>query len=118
MNNLDDIVTSIAQNGFRNSAEPDDYRDEDGFLCCGKCHTRKEAEIDFPSRPDGKLRVPHLCKCKSEERDREETEQKRRAFQADVERLRKDGITDPTYLTQTFEADDKRSAATSDGRND
>lgn len=114
MNKLDDIITGIAETGFRNSAEPDDYRDEEGFLCCGKCHTRKESEIDFPSRPDGKLRVLHMCQCRKAERDREEAEEKRRAFQAEVERLRKDGITDPTYLTQTFEADDKRSAATSD----
>lgn len=29
-----------------NPPETGDYIDEEGFLCCGKCHTRRQVEID------------------------------------------------------------------------
>ena len=31
-----------------NPPETGDYIDEEGFLCCGKCHTRRQVEIDMP----------------------------------------------------------------------
>lgn len=38
-------VEGIAARGRRTMAAEGDYRDEEGFLCCGKCHTRKEGDI-------------------------------------------------------------------------
>lgn len=106
-----DVVEQMAAQGRKNSEAEGDFRDEEGFLCCGKCKTRKEGEIDFQDR---KLRVPHLCKCESEKRERERQEEERRRFREECERRRRDGITDPSYLTQTFDQDDGRNQKTSD----
>ena len=56
-------VEGIAARGRANNGAEGDYRDEEGFLCCGKCHTRKEGDITIGEKT---LRVPHLCKCESE----------------------------------------------------
>lgn len=105
---IDNMAEMARQN---NQAEPEDYRDEEGFLCCGKCHTRRESSYDFG---DEKRILPHLCKCRAEERDRKEAEEKARKFRQECERLRKDGITDPSYLNQNFAQDDNRNAKISD----
>lgn len=106
-----DVVEQMAAQGRKNSEAEGDFRDEEGFLCCGKCKTRKESEIDLQDR---KLRVPHLCKCESEKRERERQEEERRRFREECERRRRDGITDPSYLTQTFDQDDGRNQKISD----
>ena len=48
-----------------------DYEDEQGFLVCGKCHTRKQTEVTILEK---KIRPYCLCKCGAEKRDREESE--------------------------------------------
>lgn len=46
------------------SINDEDYRDEEGLLICGKCHTRKQVRI----KAFGKVREPLcLCKCASEQ---------------------------------------------------
>lgn len=111
-NVFDVVIDNMAETARRNNqAEPEDYRDEEGLLCCGKCHTRRESYYDFGS---GKRALPHLCKCRAEERDRKEAEEKARKFRQEYERLRKDGITDPSYLNQNFAQDDNRNAQISD----
>lgn len=47
--------------------EPGDYVDSEGYRMCGKCHTRKEYEIDLLG---AKRRVPVACKCAQEEMER------------------------------------------------
>lgn len=105
-------VDALAAKARANNEAEEDYRDEEGLLCCGKCHTRKEGVYDFGDA--GKKILPFLCKCQTEERDRLEAEEKARRFRQECERLRKDGITDPSYLKQTFDQDDKRNQKISD----
>ena len=45
-----------------------DYRDGQGFLICGKCHTRKECEIDWLGAIK---RLPCPCNCKLAELEAE-----------------------------------------------
>ena len=104
-------VEGIAARGRANNGAEGDYRDEEGFLCCGKCHTRKEGDITIGEKT---LRVPHLCKCESEASRQREAEEKAAEFRKQCERLRKDGITDPSYLSQNFTQDDNRNARISD----
>lgn len=52
-----------------------DYEDEQGFLVCGKCHTRKQTEVTFL---DKTIRPFCLCDCEQEKRDAEEEEFKRK----------------------------------------
>jgi hypothetical protein len=66
-------VEGIAARGRANNGAEGDYRDEEGFLCCGKCRTRKEGDITIGEKT---LRVPHLCKCESEASRQREAEEK------------------------------------------
>lgn len=86
MKNVFDIAidTMAAAHRQNNPPEPEDYRDEEGLLCCGKCHTRKEGVYDFGEH--GKKVLPFLCKCQTEERDRREAEEKQRKFREECER--------------------------------
>ena len=68
-------VEGIAARGRANNGAEGDYRDEEGFLCCGKCHTRKEGDITIGEKT---LRVPYLCKCESEASRQREAEEKGR----------------------------------------
>ena len=97
-------------------ADNSDYLDAEGLLMCGKCHTRKQCEIEIPGEDgtDIKRRVFCACKCRQAEIEAEHKAQERYEFQKRLEALRRDGITDKAYLRHTFENDDRRSASISD----
>lgn len=118
MNTFGDVLAGMVQRSLQNR-EPEDYVDEDGFLCCGKCHDRKQMDVTLPTGmspgEDGKtIRVGRLCKCGQEKAERERQERERREFETRMERLRRDGITDPAYLKHTFAQDDQRNPKISD----
>lgn len=118
MNTFGDVLAGMVQRSLQNR-EPEDYVDEDGFLCCGKCHDRKQMDVTLPTElspgEDGKtIRVGRLCKCGQEKAERERQERERREFETRMERLRRDGITDPAYLKHTFAQDDQRNPKISD----
>lgn len=118
MDTFGDVLAGMVQRSLQNR-EPEDYIDEDGFLCCGKCHDRKQMDVTLPTGlspgEDGKtIRVGRLCKCGQEKAERERQERERREFETRMERLRRDGITDPAYLKHTFAQDDRRNPKISD----
>lgn len=118
MNTFGDVLAGMVQRSLQNR-EPEDYVDEDGFLCCGKCNDRKQMDITLPTGlspgEDGKtIRVGRLCKCGQEKAERERQERERQEFETRMERLRRDGITDPAYLKHTFAQDDRRNPKISD----
>lgn len=118
MNTFGDVLAGMVQRSLQNR-EPEDYVDEDGFLCCGKCHDRKQMDVTLPTGPspgeDGKtIRVGRLCKCGQEKAERERQDRERREFETRMERLRRDGIADPAYLKHTFAQDDRRNPKISD----
>lgn len=49
-----------------------------------------------------------MCKCEEERQEAQRKEEERIKFRQDCERLRRDGITDPSYLVNTFAQDDNR----------
>ena len=88
-------------------------------LCCGNCHERKQMDVTLPAVPsigrDAKtIRVGCLCKCGQEKADAEKADRERREFEQRMDRLRRDGITDPAYLQYTFAQDDQRNPKVSD----
>lgn len=116
MDPIGNVLAGVIQKSLQNQ-EPDDYTDDEGFLCCGKCHSRKQMDVDIPALADGgtkTIRVGCLCKCGQEKADQEKKERERRDFESRMERLRRDGITDPAYLQYTFDQDDKRNPKVSD----
>ena len=46
-NIFSDVVEQIAARGRANNEAEGDFRDEEGFLCCGNCKTRKEHRLDL-----------------------------------------------------------------------
>lgn len=50
-----------------------DFKGQDGLLYCGNCHTRKQVRISSPLFKEVKI-LPCMCKCASEEWDREKKE--------------------------------------------
>lgn len=95
-NFISDLEKKAAE---RITTEPDDYIGKDGLLYCGKCHTKKQTRIFLL----GEERTPPcLCKCRQEQRDREEAEHKRILFEDKVKRLRQMGFPEREMQEWTF----------------
>ena len=99
MNDFTDVLETIAQNARRGHERAGDYRGEDGLLYCGRCHTRKEHRLELDTDPPMVVTVPVMCKCEEERQEAKRKEEERIKFRQDCERLRRDGITDPSYLS-------------------
>lgn len=109
-------MAGLAQKSLQNK-EPGDYYDDEGFLCCGKCHTRKQTEVTIPAfgdRPERKAWFGVPCQCEEAEIEKRERERERKDFEQRMEALRRDGITDPAYLRYTFAQDDRRNPDVTD----
>jgi len=87
-----------------------DYTGPDGFLVCGKCHTPKEGEREFEGVA---YRTGMACRCRAEADGERRLEEERLKFESRMRSLRRDGITDPAYLSCTFANDDRRDSAAS-----
>jgi DNA replication protein DnaC len=101
----------------RNNYEEGDYTDSEGFLVCGKCHTRKQQDITLPAfggKSERVVRVGIVCECRKKEIEAERAAEERRQFLQRMEVLRRDGITDPAYLRYTFDQDDNRNPEVSE----
>jgi len=77
-----------------------DYKDDEGFLVCGKCHTRKEIEVTLPW---GKMRPYCLCKCEQERQDKEKAEQAEKQRAERIQRLRDNAFPDGSLSHCTFD---------------
>lgn len=75
------------------------YIDDEGFLMCAKCHTRREAIFEFQ---DKKKRVPCVCACQQAEIQKEydRIQEKDRARR--VESLRRASLLGEQYNNATF----------------
>lgn len=115
MGELTDVGKIIEGMAVVNPA-PGDYRDDEGFLVCGKCHTRRQMDVEVPTdfRPTGLWRVPTNCKCRQAEADEERRLFEAERFRQRMDELRRDGITDPAYLAYTFDQDDRRNPKLTD----
>ena len=80
----------------------DEYRNEDGIICCKKCRTPRQASITIEGEVYS-ARV--ICKCQKEQYDRGEAEEKARRQQQQIERNRSVGLPDPVLRKHTFEND-------------
>lgn len=113
---MNEVMNKLVAASLQNRNE-DDYLDEEGFLVCGKCHTRKQQDITLPAfggQSERVVRVGIACKCRKKEIEAERAAEERRQFLQRMEDLRRDGITDPAYLRYTFEQDDNRNPEVSE----
>lgn len=101
---MEDIYNTLAKS---KNDEPGDYLDNEGFLMCVNCNTRKQSEHPNPSTRQPE-KVTIKCKCRTEEYDRQLEDTKRFNFEMKVEQLRRDGLSDSEYSKWTFDKDDNR----------
>lgn len=83
--------------------DQDTHMGDDGLLYCNRCHTARQSRFEL----FGKVRTVNcLCQCMAAEKDREESERKRREYMTKVMSNRAVGFPDKELLSCTFESDD------------
>ena len=113
---MNEVINKLIAVSLQNRNEGD-YLDEEGFLMCGKCHTRNQHDITLPAfggQSERVVRVGIACECRNKEIEAERAAEERRQFLQRMEVLRRDGITDPAYIQYTFNQDDNRNPEVSE----
>ena len=100
-NGLENVILDMMDT----TQEPEDYKGEDGLLYCGKCHTPKEAYFAEGKNFFGRDRHPSECDCCRTEREKREKEELAKKHSDEVDRLKRNGFTDPAMQHWTFEND-------------
>ena len=108
MNNISNVANAIISNAIEkaneiNTINDGDYIGEDGLYYCFKCNTRKQKRLDLLGQ-EKIIMVP--CQCKAYELDKQETEEKEKYRQADIDRMKDAGFQDSAMKNWTFENDD------------
>lgn len=105
MENGIDIIDTINARAARQYAEHEgDYRNEDGLLMCGKCHTQKECVLP---RNDGTTRTVHCaCECSVAQNAREASEKRKRDRMQYLDSMRRTGFPDAEMREWTFAKSD------------
>lgn len=105
MEHITDITDTInARVSRQYSAHEGDYRNEDGLLICGKCHTQKECVLP---RNDGTTRtVRCACDCSVAQNAREAEEKRKRDRMQYLDSMRRTGFPDAEMREWTFAKSD------------
>lgn len=93
-----------------NPPENGDYLDEQGFLMCGRCHTRRQVEIILPwTSTDGdgadstaRMKVPISCRCRSEQIKQDELRRKQIEEMKALELLQRQSLMDERLRNASF----------------
>lgn len=92
--------------------ETEDYYDSEGFLVCGKCHTRRQVEVNMPDLkavpfdPKKKVRVkmPVSCRCRAERRYQEEQMLQQDKDMRAMEALKRQSLMDERLRDVSFDS--------------
>lgn len=105
MENGIDIINTINARATRQYAENEgDYRNEDGLLMCGKCHTQKECVLH---KSDGTTRtVRCACECSVAQNTKEAEEKRKRDRMQYLDSMRRTGFPDAEMREWTFAKSD------------
>lgn len=105
MKNGIDIIDTINARASRQYSEHEgDYRNEDGLLMCGKCHTQKECVL---TKSDGTTKTVHCaCDCSVEQNEREAEEKRKRDRMQYLDSMRRTGFPDAEMREWTFAKSD------------
>lgn len=100
-----DIINTIGARAARQySGTEGDYRNEDGLLMCGKCHTQKECILP---KSDGTTRtVRCACECSVAQNAREAEEKRKRDRLQYLDSMRRTGFHDAEMREWTFSKSD------------
>lgn len=100
-----DIIDTIGARVARQYSETEgDYRNEDGLLMCGKCHTQKECAL---TKSDGTTHtVRCACECSVAQNAREAEEKRKRDRMQYLDSMRRTGFPDAEMREWTFAKSD------------
>ena len=104
---MKDYLEDIAENA-KNEIKPEDYIGEDGLLHCGVCHMPKEQRYERGIM--GKTTHPVMCRCRIEEYEKNQAEQRAREKARHIEELLRDGFLSRSMRDWTFERDNGQNA--------
>ena len=108
MNGMD-LLKPIIDAANRNNAQADgDYLDDEGLLCCGKCHTRKQLVVPLPeglrrTETETAMTVGVPCECRKKAIEREEQLERERKEMEAVAALKKQSLMDDRLADANFE---------------
>lgn len=102
----------MAQAQRAGQPENGDYYDSEGFLVCGKCHTRRQVEVNMPDLkavpfdPKKKVRVkmPVSCRCRAERRYQEEQMLQQGKDMRAMEALKRQSLMDERLRDVSFDS--------------
>ena len=102
----------MAQAQRAGQPENGDYYDSEGFLVCGKCHTRRQVEVNMPDLkavpfdPKKKVRVkmPVSCRCRAERRYQEEQMLQQDKDMRAMEALKRQSLMDERLRDVSFDS--------------
>ncbi len=115
MNELTNGVAAvISKLVSTDNSKPDDYYDSENYLICGKCHSRKQTDVDMSCLGLGIRRVGMRCKCEDERIKEEQRKAKEAEELKRIKALQERGIADPQYLQWRIENDDRKNKRISD----
>ena len=108
MNGMD-LLKPIIDAANRNNAQADgDYLDDEGLLCCGKCHTRKQLVVPLPeglrrTETETTMTVGVPCEGRKKAIEREEQLERERKEMEAVAALKKQSLMDDRLADANFE---------------
>lgn len=105
METITGIINTINARISRQYSEHEgDYRNGNGLLMCGKCHSEKECIL---TKPDGTTKTVHCaCKCSVAQNAREAEEKRKRDRIQYLDSMRRTGFPDAEMREWTFAKSD------------
>lgn len=105
MEHITGIINTINARISRQYSEHEgDYRNEDGLLMCGKCHSEKECIL---TKTDGTTKTVHCaCHCSVAQNAREAEEKRKRDRMQYLDSMRRTGFPDAEMREWTFAKSD------------
>ena len=105
METITGIINTInARISRQYSKHEGDYRNGNGLLMCGNCHSEKECIL---TKPDGTTKTVHCaCKCSVAQHEKENEEKRKRDRMQYLDSMRRTGFPDAEMREWTFAKSD------------
>lgn len=98
------LANMVATSHQMNAKAEGDYIGPDGFLYCGKCHTKKETSVTIKGEDgnDVEFRPYTPCKCRKAEIEAENEKERKQKEAVTIERLRSTSGIPDLYVNANF----------------
>lgn len=99
-----DFMAPVINNARKNAVvNPEDFKDSDGLLVCGKCGKRKQKLITLTRNgAEVPMVVPVMCKCKSDAYKQQKARDEQEKEMEAISKLRKESLMDSKFRSISF----------------